>query len=92
MTDSDDFPEGETYRANLNPDSLVTLTGCRVEPSLAAAQPSDRFQFERLGYFRLDPVDATADHLVFNRAVSLRDTWAKIEKKEKKQSQTSVKS
>jgi glutaminyl-tRNA synthetase len=61
----------------LNPDSLEVLTSCKVEPMLAAAPAGARFQFERLGYFAVDP-DATPDRLVFNRTVSLKDSWAKI--------------
>ena len=71
--------EGEDFTANLNPDSLETLTGCRLEPSLAGAQPGDRFQFERLGYFCVD-ADSSDTRPVFNRTVTLRDTWAKIQK------------
>jgi glutaminyl-tRNA synthetase len=82
--DPDDVPEGSDYRANLNSNSLVTLTTCRVEPSLAGAAPGSRYQFERQGYFCVDPVDSTAGRLVFNRTVSLRDSWAKIEKGQKK--------
>jgi glutaminyl-tRNA synthetase len=64
----------------VNPDSLEVLTGCKLEPSLASAQVGDRFQFERQGYFYVDP-DSTDGKLVFNRTVGLKDTWAKIEKK-----------
>ena len=78
--DPDDVPEGSDYRANLNPNSLVKLESCKVEPSLAGAVPGSRYQFERQGYFCVDAVDSSAAKLVFNRAVSLRDTWAKIEK------------
>ena len=78
--DPDDVPEGSDYRANLNPESLVVLKGCRLEPGLASASPGERYQFERLGYFRADPADSRPGALVFNRAVTLRDTWAKIEK------------
>ena len=78
--DPDDAPEGQDYRVNLNPKSLEVLTGCKLEPSLAGARVGARFQFERLGYFCVDR-DATPGKLVFNRAVTLRDTWAKIEKK-----------
>lgn len=67
------------YREFLNPDSLKVLTGCKLEPSLGSAKPSDKFQFQRLGYFCVDP-DSTASGLVFNRTVSLKDTWAKISK------------
>ncbi len=76
------FPnqEGEKdFLDLLNPQSLLTVTDCRVEPSLAAAPAGSRFQFERQGYFCLDP-DSTDRKLVFNRTVSLRDSWAKIEK------------
>ncbi len=62
----------------LNPKSLEVLSGCRVEPSLAKAAPESRFQFERLGYFFVDPVDSRDSALVFNRTVTLRDSWAKI--------------
>jgi glutaminyl-tRNA synthetase len=82
--DPDEVPEGVDYRVNLNPNSLVTLTSCRVEPSLAGAAPGSRYQFERQGYFCVDPVDSTAGRLVFNRTVSLRDSWAKIEKGQQK--------
>jgi glutaminyl-tRNA synthetase len=78
--DPDDTEEGSDYRANLNPDSLVTLRSCRVEPSLAAATPGDRFQFERQGYFCVDP-DSSREEPVFNRTVALRDTWARIERR-----------
>jgi glutaminyl-tRNA synthetase len=78
--DLDDVPEGSDWRANLNPDSVEVLPGCRVEPSLAGAQSEQFFQFERLGYFVVDP-DSAAGGLVFNRSVTLKDAWAKIEKK-----------
>jgi glutaminyl-tRNA synthetase len=78
--DPDDVPEGTDYKVNLNPKSLEKLTGCRVEPSLAGAAPGSLYQFERQGYFCVDTRDSTGDRLVFNRTVSLRDTWAKIEK------------
>ncbi len=74
-----DTPEGEDYTASLNPHSLERLPGCKVEPSLADRPPGSRFQFERQGYFCVDP-DSSAGRLVFNRTVALRDTWAKIEK------------
>lgn len=64
----------------LNPDSLEVLTDCRVEPGLADAKPGDRFQFLRMGYFCADP-DSKAGAPVFNRSVTLRDTWAKLVKK-----------
>lgn len=63
----------------LNPNSLAVLTGCKVEPSLAHAEPGSRFQFERHGYFCVDSKDSKPSKLVFNRTVSLKDTWAKIE-------------
>ena len=71
------------FKASLNPDSLRVLTGCKVEPSLKDALPESRFQFERQGYFCVDNRDSTPDHLVFNRTVTLRDTWAKIEKQQR---------
>jgi glutaminyl-tRNA synthetase len=70
---------GQDFKANLNPSSLEVLTGCRVEPGLAGAAPGSRYQFERKGYFCVDP-DSSDGKLVFNQTVSLRDTWAKIEK------------
>jgi len=75
-----DVEEGEDFTASLNPNSSETLTSCRVEPSLAGAAPGSIYQFERQGYFCVDP-DSSDGKLVFNRTVSLRDTWAKIEKK-----------
>ncbi len=80
--DPNDVPEGQEFTANLNPNSLETVTDAKLEPSLASAKPGDRYQFERLGYFCVDP-DSTPGKLVFNRTVQLRDTWAKIEKREK---------
>ncbi len=73
------LPEGEDFRAYLNPNSLEVLAGCQLEPSLAGAPAGSRCQFERLGYFCVDP-DSTASRLVFNRTVTLRDEWAKIQK------------
>jgi glutaminyl-tRNA synthetase len=70
--------EDEDFKASLNPKSLETLTGCRVEPSLAAAVAGSRYQFERTGYFCADARDFAPGRLVFNRAVALRDSWAKI--------------
>jgi glutaminyl-tRNA synthetase len=78
----DDVEEGSDFKANLNPNSLEVLTSCRVEPSLAGAAPGSRYQFERQGYFCVDP-DSSDGALVFNRTVSLRDTWAKIEAAQK---------
>ncbi len=72
-------PGGDNWKEQINPQSLEILTGCKVEPGLRTTRPQDRFQFERLGYFCAD-ADSRNDALVFNRAVTLRDTWAKIEK------------
>jgi len=77
-----DDPAGQKdddYRSFLNPGSLKILKHCKVEPSLVSASPLDKFQFQRLGYFCVD-YDSTKEHLVFNRTVSLKDTWAKIHK------------
>ncbi len=72
-------PDGlkEDFRTYLNPHSLEVLTGCKLEPSLAGVEPGERYQFERLGYFAVDP-DTRPGRPVFNRAVTLRDTWAKV--------------
>jgi glutaminyl-tRNA synthetase len=78
--DPDDVQEGGDWLANINPKSIECLTDCRIEPCLANVKPGERFQFERLGYFCVDSEDSSAERLVFNRAVTLRDTWAKIEK------------
>jgi glutaminyl-tRNA synthetase len=75
--DPDDVPEGGVFTDNINPDSLRVLRSAKVEPNLADAKPGDRFQFLRQGYFSLDP-DSTGDSMVFNRAVALRDTWARL--------------
>jgi glutaminyl-tRNA synthetase len=83
----DDAAEGEDFKSNLNPNSLEVLTCCRVEPSLVDTKPLSRFQFERLGYFCVDP-DSSSGKLVFNRTVSLRDPWAKIQKAQKKDSKS----
>ena len=77
--DPDDVDGGQDFLANLNPDSLEVLTGCWVEPSLAESKPGSIYQFERQGYFCLDP-DAAKGSLMFNRAVSLKDQWARIER------------
>ena len=81
--DPDDVEEGYDFTANLNPNSLETLRSCRIEPSLAGAAPGSRYQFERLGYFCVDSVDSSETSLVFNRTVTLRDSWAKVEKAQK---------
>ena len=78
--DPDDAPQGLDWTANLNSQSLERLTDCHVEPFLTNAKAGERYQFERLGYFCMDSVDSSPGHLVFNRAVTLRDTWAKIER------------
>jgi glutaminyl-tRNA synthetase len=80
-----DESDGKEFTEHLNPESLVVLRGCKLEPSLAAAQPGANYQFERLGYFAADP-DTRPGRPVFNRTVALRDTWAKIEKTLKGQS------
>ncbi|MGH7769415.1 MAG: glutamine--tRNA ligase/YqeY domain fusion protein [Candidatus Binatia bacterium] len=79
----DDVEEGVDWTSNINPNSLESLTSCRVEPSLAGAAPGSRYQFERLGYFCVD-VDSSERRLVFNRTVNLRDSWAKVEKAQQK--------
>jgi len=78
--------EGKDFTAYLNPNSLEVLNGCKLEPSLAGALPGSRCQFERLGYFCVDAKDSTPAKPVFNRTVTLRDTWAKILKAQKKKS------
>jgi glutaminyl-tRNA synthetase len=83
--DPNQAEEGQDFTANLNPQSLEVLTGSKLEPSLSGAKPGTGYQFERLGYFSVDP-DTTPEKLVFNRTVALRDTWAKIEKKSEKKS------
>jgi glutaminyl-tRNA synthetase len=79
-----DDKDGGDYKEFLNRHSLEVLAGARVEPGLAAAKAGDRFQFERLGYFAVDP-DSSAGRLVFNRTVTLRDTWARIEEAQRRQ-------
>jgi glutaminyl-tRNA synthetase len=76
-----DVEEGQDFTANLNPDSLQVIGNAKLEPSLASAAVGDRYQFERLGYFCVDP-DSKPGRPVFNRTVALKDTWAKIEKKQ----------
>jgi glutaminyl-tRNA synthetase len=73
--------EGGDFTDNLNPGSLEIISGCQVEPNLADARSGDTFQFMRQGFFCVDPVDSEPGALVFNRTVTLRDTWAKIQKK-----------
>ncbi len=74
--DPSNLEEGEDYRENLNPDSLKVLEHCKLEPSLQAAMPGDKFQFQRLGYFCVDK-DSSSEQLIFNRTVPLRDSWSK---------------
>ena len=78
--DPNQVEEGQEFTANLNPNSLEVIAQAKLEPSLANAQIESRYQFERLGYFCVDP-DSRPAHLVFNRTVALKDTWAKVEKK-----------
>jgi glutaminyl-tRNA synthetase len=75
--DPEDVPAGKTFLDNLNPDSVKEITA-KVEPSVAAAAPGTRVQFERNGYFCSDTKDSNPGKPVFNRIVTLRDTWAKI--------------
>jgi glutaminyl-tRNA synthetase len=76
--DPDNVEEGKEFTDYLNPNSLEVLTDCKLEPGLADAEPGARFQFERQGYFCVDTGDSAPGAPVFNRTVSLRDTWAKI--------------
>lgn len=73
---TEENPDGDP--ANLNPDSLKILDNCLIEPDIVNFKPGDRFQFERQGYFYMDPISTTKDKMVFNRIVQLRDSWAKI--------------
>ena len=78
--DPHDVPEGQDFLVHLNPSSLETLTACQLEPSLASATAGQHFQFERLGYFCVDR-DSVPGNPVFNRTVTLKDSWAKMAKK-----------
>ena len=80
--DPDEAEEGKDFKDFINPASLQTLKAIKVEPSLACAAPGSVFQFERQGYFCADAQDSAPDRLVFNRTATLRDSWAKIEKKQ----------
>jgi glutaminyl-tRNA synthetase len=82
--DPDAVPDGVDWLTNVNPKSLEVLTDCRVEPILANAQIGELYQFERLGYFCVDSVDSTKRKPVFNRTVTLRDSWANLQKATKK--------
>jgi len=75
----EEVEQDQDFTVNLNPNSLEVLIGCKVEPSLKDAKPLQRFQFERLGYFCVDP-DSSNEKLIFNRTVTLKDEWAKIQK------------
>jgi glutaminyl-tRNA synthetase len=79
-----DVKDDDDFKNHLNPNSLETLTTCRVEPSLKCAAAGNRYQFERLGYFCVDSVDSSEEKLVFNRTVTLRDQWARIQKAQAK--------
>ena len=81
--DPGDVVEGQDFKSLLNPNSLERLPNCFIEPTLAGAAEGSRYQFERQGYFCVDP-DSSKDKLVFNRVVTLKDTWAKIQKAQKK--------
>ena len=83
--DPSDEGEGLDFKAFLNPGSLEVLKTCRVEPGLAKAELGSRFQFERLGYFCVDSRDSIPDHLIFNRTVTLKDEWTKIQKTQEKE-------
>lgn len=72
----EDVAEGEDYKTNINPDSLKVLNQCKLEPIMANAIPGEKFQFQRIGYFTVDP-DTTPDKLIFNRTVPLKDSWSK---------------
>jgi glutaminyl-tRNA synthetase len=79
--DLSSLPPEQDWTTYVNPQSLQRLTGCLVEPSLKSAKPGTTYQFERLGYFSVDP-DSSSDQLVFNRTVSLKDAWARFDKRQ----------
>jgi glutaminyl-tRNA synthetase len=81
VPDPDDLPEGEDFTSVLNPNSLIVVPEAKIEPSVGNDPIGTRYQFERTGYFISDPIDSTSSRLVFNRTVTLRDTWAKIQSK-----------
>ena len=81
IPDPDDVPEGSDFTSVLNPESLVTISNAKIEPSVGGDEIGTRYQFERTGYFVSDTVDSAPGRLVFNRTVTLRDTWAKIKDK-----------
>ena len=78
--DPNEIEEGADWKSNLNPRSLEVIAGAKLEPALKGAPPGSRFQFERLGYFCADIRDSSPDKPVFNRTVTLRDTWVRITK------------
>ncbi len=78
VPDPDAVPEGQEFTSVLNPDSLVTVRQAKIEPSVANDPPGTRYQFERTGYFMSDPIDSKPGALVYNRTVTLRDSWAKL--------------
>jgi glutaminyl-tRNA synthetase len=84
IEDPSEIPDGEDWKSALNENSLQVLKGCKLEPALADAQPGEPVQFERKGYFVVDSKDSSQDTLVFNRAVTLKDTWAKVQRSERK--------
>jgi glutaminyl-tRNA synthetase len=79
--DPEDVPEGSDFTDGINPASIEELRGCKLEPLLAEASPGEPIQFERVGYFVLDP-DSQPGDLVLNRTVTLKDAWARIEKRQ----------
>jgi len=81
IPDPDAVEDGKDFLSVLNPESLVVIRGAKVEPSVAADPLGSRYQFERTGYFISDPPDSRSGALVFNRTVTLRDSWAKIKDK-----------
>ena len=81
VPDPDEVEKGQDFTVNLNPESLTVLTDSRVEPSIASDPPETTYQFERTGYFVRDAVDSRQDYLVFNRTVTLRDSWSKLRKR-----------
>jgi glutaminyl-tRNA synthetase len=81
VPDPDDLPDGEDFTSVLNPNSLVVVPNAKIEPSVGSDPVGTRYQFERTGYFMSDPIDSKPGRLVFNRTVTLRDTWAKVKDK-----------
>jgi glutaminyl-tRNA synthetase len=81
VADPDALPDGQDFTAALNPSSLVVVRGAKIEPSVARDAAGTRYQFERTGYFMSDPIESRSNALVFNRTVTLRDTWAKVKER-----------